>query len=312
MISKLLLSIALLPLTFVVKAQKPDAAQAIVHYKFSHLQDTTKRDSLYNENMILQIGKNASAYKSLDRQLRDADVKKQLQAQMAAAIASGGPIKLTSSGKASGSTTEFYQFSAEKKLVRKEKLMVNSYLIAEALPVIHWKISNDTASFSGLHCQKATGSFKGRDYIAWFCPDLPYRAGPWKLNGLPGLIIEAADTKNEVMFKFAGIENAADLAKNTAEDHTEGGGLVKILGADEGNQDPNIISLPANGINATDEELTRLKDAIKKDPDAYLQSAMAASGIKGSVSSIKANTIRGSSGIKVAVINNPIELPEKK
>jgi GLPGLI family protein len=68
-------------------------------------------------------------------------------------------------------------------------------------PLIDWKISSDTATFGGLHCQKATGHFKGRDYTAWFCPDLPVHTGPWKLNGLPGVIVDAHDAKNEVVFQ---------------------------------------------------------------------------------------------------------------
>jgi len=309
---KVLLSTALFLLTFTLKAQNPDVAQAIVHYKFSHLQDSTKRDSLYTENMTLIIGKNASAYKSLDRQRRDENIKQQIQEQMANAVANGGAINLKSTGKAVGSTTEFYQFSAEKKLVRKEKLMVNSYLISEALPIINWQISSDTATFSGLQCQKATAHFKGRDYIAWFCPDLPYHTGPWKLNGLPGLIIEAADKKNEVIFKFAGLERAAAIVKKAPEAMASGGTVIKIMGAEESPQDPGIISLPANGIAATEGELSRLKEAVKKDPNAYIQSAMAASGISGTVSNIKNTTIRNAMGKAAAVVNNPIELPEKK
>ena len=309
---KLLLSAALFLMAFTSKAQNPDAAQAIVHYKFSHLQDSTKRDSLYTENMTLIIGRNASAYKSLDRQRRDENIRQQIQEQMANAVAIGGAINLKSAGKAVGSTTEFYQFSAEKKLVRKEKLMVNTYLISEALPVINWKISSDTASFSGLHCQKATAHFKGRDYVAWFCADMPYHTGPWKLNGLPGLIIEAADTKNEVLFKFAGLERVADVAKKVPEAGTGGGTIIKIMGADESPKDPGTIALPTNGIAATEGELARLKEAVKKDPNAYIQSAMAASGISGTVSNIKNSTIRNAMGKAAAVINNPIELSEKK
>ena len=83
---------------------------------------------------------------------------------------------------------------------------MDDYLIQGSLPAIDWTISSDTATFGGLHCQKATSHFKGRDYIVWFCPDLPVHAGPWKLNGLPGVIVDAHDTKNEVVFTFDGVE----------------------------------------------------------------------------------------------------------
>jgi GLPGLI family protein len=309
--SKLLLSTALFLLGSTVRAQKPEPAQAVVHYKFSHLSDTTKRDSLYTENMLLLIGKNASTYKSRDRQLRDANLKQQIKAQMATAIAGGGAINLQSTGRNTGTSTELYQFAAEKKLIRKERVMASNYLITEALPVINWKISSDTASFSGLHCQKAEAHFKGRDYIAWFCADLPYRTGPWKLNGLPGLIIEAADTKNEVVFQFAGMEGAGEIAKKGSDDNL-GVNMVKFLGSDDSSQDQSVIALPADGIVATEADLTKLKDAVKKDPNAYMQSALAASGLSGSVSAIRTTTVRTPNTGSVRPVNNPIELPEKK
>jgi hypothetical protein len=54
-------------------------------------------------------------------------------------------------------------------------------------------------------CQKASCRYRGRDYIAFFCSDIPFNYGPWKLNGLPGLILEAYDTKSEISFKFSNL-----------------------------------------------------------------------------------------------------------
>ena len=295
----------------IAKAQNPEMAQAVVHYKFSHLRDTTKKDEFYNENMILFLGKNSSAYKSYDKKMADALMKKQVQEQMAANP--GGPIRITR-GKGSGSTTEYYQFPNEKKIVRKEKLF-NSYLIEEPFPVINWKISSDTARFAGLQCQKATAHFKGRDYTAWFCPDLPFHSGPWKLNGLPGVIVDAYDDKKEVVFKFDGIEDLSKMPKANPvannDQQPAGGGMVKLIGVDDDNTNPNLIELPSGGIKTTEKEFANLREAMRKDPNAFAQSAMAGS---------MANFQPGQgpkTNIKIQIgpgpaINNPIELPEKK
>jgi GLPGLI family protein len=40
-------------------------------------------------------------------------------------------------------------------------------------------------------CQKATTTVYGREFEIWFTTDIPVSDGPWKLSGLPGLIIEA-------------------------------------------------------------------------------------------------------------------------
>jgi GLPGLI family protein len=312
--TRLILFHCLLLTVITVKAQKPETAQAVVHYKFSHLKDTTKRDDIYTENMILFLGQNSSAYKSYDKRLADALMKKQIQEQMA--NNPGGPIKITR-GKGSGTSTEYYQFPNEHKLVRKEKL-INSYVIEEALPAIEWNITGDTTTFGGLHCQKATTHFKGRDYTAWFCPDLPFHAGPWKLNGLPGVIVDAHDAKNEVVFKFDGIEDVSKAPKpntNVAVEDAQrpaGGAVIKIIGVDDANADPNVIELPADGIKTTEKEFANLRAAMIKDPNAFAQSAMGGSG---------ANFNTDNNGPKATIrmqvigpppVNNPIELPEKK
>lgn len=304
----LFLFAALLLTTYVVKAQKADEATAMVHYKFSHLRDTTKPNEPYTENMMLLIGKSATAYKSYDRRLADEQVRKQIQEQMANG---SGQIKIQR--KNSGSGTEYYLFPDEKKLIRVEKL-INSYLVEEQYPVIKWKISPDTASFAGLHCQKATTHFKGRDYTAWFCPDIPIQGGPWKLSGLPGLILEAYDTKKQVQFKFDGIQDLSKLTKPATtpnEPHADGGMLVKVIGMDD-NQDPRAIALPADAIKTNEKEFAGLKEAMRKDPNAFAQSAMAAAGAN---AKINGPGPKNSMDIRMGpapVENNPIELPEKK
>ena len=185
------------------EAQKPEIARVLIHYKFSHLRDTAHRDNPYKENMALLLGKTASVYKSYDRQLEDALFRKQMQDQIAGSP--DGNIKINRQNI--GTSTQYFEFPEGKKLFRKERLF-NPYLIEEPLPVIDWKISADTASFGGLHCQKATTHFKGRDYIAWFCPDLPFHGGPWKLNGLPGPFIKffEAQLGGDALFQLAGEE----------------------------------------------------------------------------------------------------------
>lgn len=56
---------------------------------------------------------------------------------------------------------------------------------------INWNITAVTDSVMGYLCQKATCSAYGRDWEVWFTSDIPIRLGPWRLNGLPGLILKA-------------------------------------------------------------------------------------------------------------------------
>ena len=69
-----------------------------------------------------------------------------------------------------------------------------------------WTLQEDTATFLSHACQKATCHWRGRDYIAWFAPDIPIRRGPWKFGGLPGLIMKVHDVDSLYFFEAVAIE----------------------------------------------------------------------------------------------------------
>jgi GLPGLI family protein len=305
---QLLLAVGLLAALIGAEAQKPDTAWLMVHYKFTHIMDTTKRELTRTFNMVLFVGKSASAYKSYDQIVADQQFKK----TYAAAVASspdGQPRGINRSTV--GSPTQYFQYPGERKLFTKDYVMVNDYLIEEAMPTIAWKISNDTATFGGLHCQKATGHFKGRDYIVWFCPDLPVHTGPWKLNGLPGVIVDARDTKNEVVFAFDGVEKTVPSPSKTERigGNTDEKDLPPILRGL--NDDHNLILPPAQTIKTTQKEFDKLQAAMEKDPEAFAQAINAANSRADGPKQDNVLVRRPPKGDSGPVMNNPIELPEK-
>ena len=64
----------------------------------------------------------------------------------------------------------------------------------EPLGEIVWEISDSTKIVLGYDCVMATANYHGRDWTAWFTPDIPLQEGPWKLCGLPGLILAANES----------------------------------------------------------------------------------------------------------------------
>jgi GLPGLI family protein len=58
-----------------------------------------------------------------------------------------------------------------------------------------WTLANERKTILGHECQKATCHWRGRDFVAWFAPDIPVRLGPWSFGGLPGLILKLYDTQ---------------------------------------------------------------------------------------------------------------------
>ena len=303
---QLLLVVSLLAEFFGAEAQKPDTAWLMVHYKFTHVMDTTNRAHTYTENMVLFVGKNASAYKSYDGLVADQQFKK-AYAEAVAGSPDGRP-RINRNGV--GSRTQYFQYPGEQKLFTKDYLM-NPYLIEGVMPAIDWKISNDTATFGGLHCQKATGHFKGRDYIVWFCPDLPVHTGPWKLNGLPGVIVDAHDTKNEVVFAFDGVEKTVPSSPKgqSTGGNTDEKDLPPILRGL--NDDPNLIQPPAQVVKTTQKEFDKLRVVMEKDPEAFAQAINAANNRADGPKTDQVMVARRPKGDSGSVMNNPLEIPEK-
>jgi len=289
------------------RAQQPDTALLYIHYKFSHVRDTANRANPYKEDMVLAVGRNAAVYRSYQRQLQLAEAKKNIQQQVSAGDHVQVNLHLTGSG------SEYFQYPNDHKLIRKESLF-GSFLVTGSLPAIAWQITADTTTLGDLHCQKATAHFRGRNYIAWFCPDLPLHVGPWELNGLPGVIVQAYDDHKEIQFLFDGVEKAAPAVKTegaiTASSGNPGNMPPPLPGMEDMNNDPALIKLPDNATKTTDSAFAKLQAAFRKDPNAFAQSMMTAHG--GGMAGD--NGPRPKMDLRVApapVINNPIELPEK-
>ena len=62
---------------------------------------------------------------------------------------------------------------------------------SESTPDISWTLTEDTVTVSGYHCQQATATFRGVEWRVCYTEDVPSSAGPWRLRGLPGLIVQA-------------------------------------------------------------------------------------------------------------------------
>ncbi len=170
-----------------------------VSYKLTYKLDSTDLESSKSEIMWLFAG--AALKDSMSVNVSVADI---------------GSERWKS--KMEASKTEFdYKIFKDKeanKIGYGIKLISDKLYYTEDLDQIKWEIQADAKEISGYQVQKATTSFAGRDYIAWFTPEIPLSDGPYKFAGLPGLILELQDTEAEYVFEFGGFEELADPLEN--------------------------------------------------------------------------------------------------
>lgn len=86
---------------------------------------------------------------------------------------------------------------------------VDKYCYDETIPEWAWEIGDSTKTVLGYECLAATTDFHGRKWTVWFSPEIPLAAGPWKLGGLPGLILEASDQDGLYSFEATGIQQTS-------------------------------------------------------------------------------------------------------
>ena len=297
-------------------AQKEDQAEMRVYYNYIHVIDTNFKDKPNTEDMMLVLGKNASVYTSFEKVRQDEMMRKQIEEQIKNSTGGNANIKISKVGLNPISEVDYFYFTSENKLFAKEKVF-NNYIVEEPVANFNWEIKSDTATIGGLPCQKAIGNYKGRNWTAWFCTDLPFNAGPWKLNGLPGLVLQAYDSKKEVQFLFTSLEKVEPskekLDKKTDDAINTGGVRILFGGGSKDDYMSSTIKIPADAIKTTKKELDRLKQARKDDPVGFMKTQMAGSGITGDIK-IQSSTAPKSTITSTPnrpVLNNPIELTEK-
>lgn len=93
--------------------------------------------------------------------------------------------------------------------------------IKDSFEKIDWEITKETKKIADFTCYKAIGKFRGNTWNVWFSYSLPMPYGPWKLQGLPGVILHASTLNNQIQFianKITYINNSKSIKPNISND----------------------------------------------------------------------------------------------
>jgi len=173
-----------------------DSASLKVSYKLTYIKDTTQLNTKYTDLQVLMIGKHTSKYFS-QQYVEYNKYIKQLNKK-----------SIPNAPRGTLSIEIFKDFIGNKLTVTDLKSdLGSSFLYKEDSPQITWTILNENQTILSYPCQKATTTFRGRKYEAWFTTKIPINNGPWKFGGLPGLILQISDKQNNYVFECTGIES---------------------------------------------------------------------------------------------------------
>lgn len=228
-------------------AQQSEPLSLQVVYQFTHVYDTANRENPLTEKQQLLIGHSSSHYmKGSYVPMTMPAMEKQQQASGPTQVVTAVPIALVMDPFIT--VMNIFQLPATQKLLVIERIGIRDFLRETKLPVINWTLDTARRSILGYNCQKAVGQFAGRTYTAWFTTDIPLPYGPWKLNGLPGLLLEATDDRQEVSFTA------------TAVNRGEEGQITDFEGS--------------NYLPASETAIARAKKAFDENPVAAVQAQL--------------------------------------
>lgn len=170
-------------------------------YEYTFKPDSMDQQNIIKEIMNLDVTKEGSNFYSNLLLDRDSIFKRQFE-----------------NGKNSGTNTIDFRkikrsqanFIVSKKYPDFETTYHTSFnalnLAVKENKTINWKILNETKTIEELKVQKATTTFAGKNWIAWFTPEIQIQDGPYKFCGLPGLILNIEEEKGDHAFNIVGIK----------------------------------------------------------------------------------------------------------
>lgn len=118
-------------------------------------------------------------------------------------------------------------FVESKKFIRnikKDSIYSNTYygitsisgigyvIYKDEVEKTNWNLSAEKDEILGYQCSIASAEFRGRKYKVWYSSSIPVPLGPWKLGGLPGLILKVDVDNGEYTFEATRIDLNSKLA----------------------------------------------------------------------------------------------------
>ena len=238
-----------------------------IMYEYKFVSDLEKKDSANTELMYLDIRKDGSKFYSRQKFVSDSTRDAYLQKQISMG-STNFSFNGSNAGKVGYSVTKTYP---DFTTVLHTSVGDNRYSVKNENPM-NWKILPEKKTISKFEVQKATVEFGGRSWVAWFTQEIPFQDGPYKFQGLPGLILEMEDSTGTQIFKFAGSKKFDEVEKIEKKDEigsTKGGMVIKTFGMASGKE-----------IEVSEEQFRKQWKEFKNDPVKNMRQMLSQGNMK--------------------------------
>lgn len=189
-------------------------------YEYSYILDSTNKADIQKEMLVLDVTSAGSEFYSYEKLKSDSllMVAYEKQKHSGSDIINFNP---TYKGKITYSISKIYP---DFKTFLHIGMGSDEYKVSDERKM-QWKISVEKAKIGEFEAQKAETEIYGRKWIAWFTTDIPIQDGPYKFQGLPGLVVKIEDLNQTHSFELKGISKTNDKINNATKD--------KLLNAQE-------------------------------------------------------------------------------
>ncbi len=181
-----------------------------VNYRFTYRtmfsEDTVGRAKYY-DNQVLEIGFKYVRYYSLFAEVMDSTwYRYSVTGEKKSPGDSYRKTEELHPGETGQYEDFYFNYPEQGILTVINAIRKKTYSYSEMTPSFDWMITGKTAQVLGYECNEAVTDFRGRRWHVWFTYSIPLRYGPWKLGGLPGLILKAEDADGLYTYELIGVQ----------------------------------------------------------------------------------------------------------
>jgi GLPGLI family protein len=195
----------------IVSAQKYETIDTVdysYNYNYEFQEDSTRQSSIQSCEMILQTGKTTSLFTSVSYLYVDSLLYAFKDEPTDVAAMKILPYIQGIRQHAYCKYHIYKNFPEEDVSTFINTVDGKNFRVSNENKMQWELVQNSDTVLLGYNCLKAKTRFAGRNYEAWYSPEIPVSDGPYKFSGLPGLIVSISDTQNQHSFKLEGISKS--------------------------------------------------------------------------------------------------------